>query len=721
MRILDVFKKKEPVSISVASVNKEVRTFNGSDLAKINNMPYLYTWFWTANLGVPRQTDILEIRKYSKSCWVQMVKNAIKKQVMICDWNIICEDEKEDILKYKEDIKKTKQLLMFPNRNGDTFWSLWTPFVDDVLDIDAGVIWKGRNGKGELVELFSYDGSRFLYDIDEHGIINGFYQYSYRSPKSKPIFFKKDEIIYGKLNGVTEQFPYGWSPLQSIRQEVELMIQSTRQNKEYYQNNAIPDGIISVPMQQDAMERFKSDWESQVKGKPHKLVFHNSEANFTPLTMSNKDMEWLEGQKWYFHTIFAVYGLSPQEVGFYENSNTDTQAGQERMTVKNAIKPYLKLIEDKINNEIIPDVVGHTEIKFKFFPADHEVELQEHAQTMGKLQANVYTINEVRAMEGLGPVEWGEKPMFVQQQERNTEAASQFNQQHDNSSSDKEKDKKDETKKKLELTEKSALIDSGEDIVEEADDYASFLDKNFSQWETKVLSFVDSSLKEELHKDYEIIDKKLGEFLSRLFNVINTAKFFTGLKAVIKSTLKDGVTDTEKELNVDIGFSLGMDKQSEILANRQLDGFYIEGKRWAGLKGVAHDAQHEISEIVRDGIVNGEAIKDIKSKIKNYMTSLKGGEINGEVTEGRAMRIARTESNRFFNYAKTQAYKESGVVSKRKWDAFLDNRTSDICERLNGQEVGLDEPFVDPVTGIAYDQPPAHPNCRSRITGILKE
>jgi phage portal protein BeeE len=82
---------------------------------------------------------------------------------------------------------------------------------------------------------------------------------------------------------------------------------------------------------------------TEVKGKPHKLIFHNSEAQFTPLATSNKDMEWLEGQKWYFHAIFAAYGLSPQEVGFYENSNRSTGESQERVSVKNAIKPYLNL------------------------------------------------------------------------------------------------------------------------------------------------------------------------------------------------------------------------------------------------------------------------------------------------------------------------------------------------------------------------------------------
>ena len=123
--------------------------------------------------------------------------------------------------------------------------------------------------------------------------------------------------------------------------------------------------------------------------------------------------EWLDGQKWYHHAIFAAYGVSPQEVGFYENSNKATGESQERITVKNAVKPYLKLIEDKINREIIPELVGHDEVKFKWFPKDDTAEKVKHEQMMAKLNANVYTINEVRAKEGLDPVEWGEQPMAM--------------------------------------------------------------------------------------------------------------------------------------------------------------------------------------------------------------------------------------------------------------------------------------------------------------------
>lgn len=258
-------------------------------------------WFFNAEMGMPRAINIVEVRQYAKETTTQMVINTIIRQLRNSEWIITPKDADDESVvdSYEDEIKLVTDFLEQPNRNGDTFWDIWGPFVRDICELDAGVVLKGRNGSGELKELFVHDGARFLVKIDEYGIIDGYYQYSFRMPENAPKFFEKKNIIYGKINSNTEFFPYGWSPVQSLQQVIEILIQSTRYNKEFYQNNAIPDGLVSLPMDQSQLDSFRLAWEREVKGKPHKLLFHNSEASFTSLRTNNKDMEWLEGQKWY--------------------------------------------------------------------------------------------------------------------------------------------------------------------------------------------------------------------------------------------------------------------------------------------------------------------------------------------------------------------------------------------------------------------------------------
>ena len=712
MGITDWFKGNKPVQ-----VEKEIRVFNGSQSATAKTLATVPTFFMNPALGVPRRVNILELRQYAKSPWVQMVINAIVKQVMTTDWDIVDEDE-EDENDYETDINKVTTFLKFPNQNNETFYELFGAYLRDILEIDAGVIVKGRTSSGELTELYVHDGSRFLVDMNKYGQTEGYFQYSFNNPMGAPAPFGKDEIVYGSINKSTEHKPYGYSPLQSIVQEVELMIQSSRYNKEYFINNAVPDGIVSIPMDDpDQMERVRAAWE-QLRGKAHKLLFlSNPGVDFKQLKTSNKDMEWLEGQKWYFHTIFGAYGLSPQEVGYYDNSSRATGDSQERITIKNAVKPYLKHIEDKINREIIPDLVGHDKIKFKWFPKDHVEEKVEHEQTMAKLAANVLTINEVRNREGLEDVEWGDQPIAFSQQDRFIENQPSQEEEKPSKEENKPVQDRDQRRDDAEEAKKKSLETFKKEVPEfieqeEASDYETFLRRQFQSWEDKIFKFIDTTLEDEIiEKDVDLVSKSFGDFIRGVFNSINTAGFRDSIKRVIGFHVKEGVAEAEEQINMDVGISVNLNEKIGFLADRQLDGFQIDDKRWEGIKGVAHDAQLDIGNIVQKGLSNRDGLGSIKTQIKDYMDTLTGT----ESSEGRAMKIARTEVNRFRNAGSQQTYIDSGLKGKKVWMSLEDNRTSDICKRLDGVAVDVKDQFFSEVSNKHYEHPPGHPNCRARI------
>jgi len=384
---------------------KEVRTFSASDLTPDNKLPAI-PWLYHSEYGVPIRADVLTLRALAKSSWVQMVENTISKQVLQTEWTITVADETEDLEQYQADIDRITTFLNYPNRNNQTFAEVWSMFLRDVLEIDRGIIVKGYAPNGELAELFPADGSRFLTKLDKYGIIEGYYQYSFYSPQGKPIFFEKNEVVSGTLNISTERFPYGFSPLQSVQQEVELLINSTRYNKDFYKNNAIPDAIGVFDTDEDGMRRINLEWDQNVRGKAHKMLMTNAKNfDLKVLRMNNRDMEWLEGQKWYHHAVFGAYGLSPQEVGFYESSNRATSDGQERTSIRNAVKPYMKLIADKINREIIPDLIGNDNLIFKWEPKNVAEEQQAHAQDMDLIDRGILTIDEYRASVGMEALE----------------------------------------------------------------------------------------------------------------------------------------------------------------------------------------------------------------------------------------------------------------------------------------------------------------------------
>jgi len=702
-------------------MTSKARVFNASgEKTVIENMPYVPNWFFNAHLGQPRNINIVELRQFAKSPWVHMVKGTIVKQAIDTPWEIRTVDD--DDKKVYPEIEKVTEFLKFPNSNGDTFKDVWGAYLNDTLEIDAGVIFKGRNYKQKMVEMFAFDSARFLVNMDEHGLIDGYYQYSLRHPKAQPKFFAKSDLIYGKINNNTEFFPYGFSPLQSVQQVVELLIQSTRSNKEFFKRNAIPDGLISVPMPDDQLERFKDEWLNEVVNKPHKLLFHNTPVDFKQFSPTNKDMEWLEGQKWYHHLVFAAYGLSPQEAGFYEGSSRATGESQERISVKNAISPYLSHIEDKINREIIPEFFEDKEnipIEFKFFPKDHVAEKIEHDQVMSKLNSNVYTINEVRSMEGKEPVEWGDQPMAMAMQEKAAENESKKDEK------DKDEDKREvrppKERPEDDKTERKTLefyneIKKKIDSVEEATDYNSFLKSQFEKWETHILKAIEDHIDAEVPAE----SKSFNDFVVRVFNVINTAPFRDKVKSFVSKHMKEGLEKAEVNLNLDIPMSEVFRNRMKSLADQQIEGYNIHGKRWAGIKGVGRELQNKIVQDVSESLRERKSVNQIKENIKELMAKEKGGTVNGKVTEGRTMKIARTEVTNMRNAGRLQAYQDSGVKGKKVWVTQKDDKVSKTCKSLEGQKVGLFEPFID-FQDKEYMRPAAHSNCRCHILMEAKE
>lgn len=400
-------------------------------------------WFYSARLGQPRGVDIEKLRTLSKSAWIQMVLSTFKKQIYSTDWDIVKIDE-EDETDRTEDIKKVKAFFENINENGQNIDDINSELITDIGEIDAGClnfiytaesydigelpIWDNWGnvigtetglvlkpfGQRELVQIKSIDGGSMLKQVDIHKNLKRFYQYSFKHPRLNPTPFEKDEITYLIMNCKSYSV-YGFSPVQSVQQVIELLIQGTRYNKDIFTNNAIPDMLATIPkLSDEGLKKLKRMWNNEFKGKPHQVGFLNWEiGNVHKLAESNRDLEWLDGQKWYFKLVFAVFGVSPTESGFFENSNKSNDEGQERVTVRNALKPYFQLFERVHTNKTICEILQNKNhgLKFEYKPKDQVREKLEFEQNTKELELGIITINEYRRLQGKEDVEWGDEPL----------------------------------------------------------------------------------------------------------------------------------------------------------------------------------------------------------------------------------------------------------------------------------------------------------------------
>lgn len=111
----------------------------------------------------------------------------------------------------------------------------------------------------------------------------------------------------------------------------------------------------------------------------------------------------------------------------------------------------------------------------------------------------------------------------------------------------------------------------------------------------------------------------------------------------------------------------------------------------------------QIVQTVRDGVTLGQTSQEISSNVKN-LTKLQ---------QRQAATLARTITNYVSIQAREVVMREnSDITDSYKWIATLDSRTSLICAGRDQQvfKESNDSP-----------KPPAHFNCRSTITPIVKD
>lgn len=692
--------------------------FNAGDTAPDELLPTAPQWFFKSTYGQPRGVNIYELRQFAASPWAQMVTSTFRRRFFTTPLKVVNVDP-EDKNDYVEERKILMDFARRVNSNNETLIDSLLPVVTDVAEIDAGAqikvfsedSYETQNvdlvdpygkivdtrpmrvlkplGQRTLVELWYADGSTILKQFDVYRRLQGYFQYSWIHNNPKPVFFERDQVAYYAING-TSYRGYGFSPLQTVQQVVELLINATRWNKEFYKNNAMPAAVVSLMggLSPEQVKVVQNQWEREFKGKSHKLLFQNSPVDVKPLQIGAREMEWLEGQAWYMHLVFGAYGVSPVEVGYHEKVNVGNQEGQERVTSRNGIEPYFRAFEQRLYADIVPELLQmeNPPVKYVFDYTDDAKSKEQHRRNMEKLDHNVMTVNEVRALEGLDPVEWGVEP----QSERQAKMSLQAQQQ-------------DVPDPKVEPAQSRQTKSLGTEpsVVEESEDYEEFFQKQVDKWESAAVSAIEKV-------DLDVTNKTFGEFLQQLANSINSSPFFNRVRKFVKESMKEGLAAAEEELGVQVGAGKRFNARVEALANQQLNGYLINGKMWHGIRGATTELRMDVLQAVEDGVRNKKSRSEIIADVRKIF---RGSSMS------QASTIARTETTRFINEGKLSGYVDSGIKGRKAWSVVPSNCCEECHEmekRYGEKGIPFDDDFVTR-DGTHMPYPPIHPNCRCVI------
>ena len=737
------------------------------------NKAYIPKFLYKPPYGYPRFANMGYIRYLAQTPYVEMCIDTILKNLSSIDWEILPTKGMEDQADEAE-IEQIRNFFDNPNTNTETFSQVFIEMpVRDMLEINSGILNKVYNMKEELVEIVARDGATFTKNPNVHGmytdrddiilpknvvdtnnvheVLNPYVDISGAQAREKaayfqygwiagpvPIPFGKKEIIWIEGMKRTDDH-YGWSPVQILAKNLQMLVYSIESDLEYFNDNNVPKGIIGLEDSDSGeLDSFKTQWNElqmkkdefgNMKKMMNKVPIVNKVPKFERIEFSSSEMEIIEKQKWYTKMVWASFGVTATELGYTEDAKgSANMIVQSKVFRKKAINPILRKLEALYTINIISEFeywgtvttesgkkIRKPKYEFVFKKFDVDEERQKYELYKLQSESGIRTINEIRSDEGFDEVEWGDQPPSQwmgggnnfnvtngqegygdyedsgEEEDLDGEDGNVGQDPENDVRNRDEPDQKGYEKKKQKSQVKAQPVKNP--LILGPNEKLS----GYKKLETAIRYVLKNNQKEliELVKK-EMSTKTLNEVksLDTIIAQIKNILSFDALKEfayrVIKGNYMDGFEDAEK----DIGINLMPDQNA-------ID--YISSYTYDNIKGMTEDIANNLRQVMQRGFMDGSNLTVMKEEITKVF----------DVGQNRAEMIARTESNRAANFGRLDGYKKSGAKGKKVFDAHLDNRTSELCKRLNGQERELDEDFVDPKGEWSGPTAPAHVNCRS--------
>ena len=739
------------------------------------NKGYVPKFLYKPPFGYPRFANMSYVRYLATTPYVEMCIKTIIDEIAAIEWDIIPNDGMEDQADEAE-IENIRNFFLNPNTNNESFEEVFVRMpVRDLLEVNTGLLNKVFNMKEELVEIVARDGATFTKNPNVHGMYTyrddiimptnivpdtrgeylnaymeitasdareraAYFQYGWISGPV-PIPFGKREIIWIEAMKRTDDY-YGYSPVQVLAKSLQMLMYMIESDLEYYNDNNVPKGIIGLDESDaDEIKAFKEQWFETQRTKDefgswkkimNKVPIVNKVPTFTRIEFSASEMQVIEKQKWYSKMVWASFGVTPTELGYTEDAKgSANQIVQSKVFRKKAINPVLRNLESDYNMSIVSEfkylgtiktksgkTITRPKYLFVFKKFDVDDERQKYELYKLQTESALRTINEVRMEEGLDEVEWGDKP--PNQWMGGGQNVNLYGNNNDNNSgSDKKppKDPKEDDgeqevnqnpegdKRNREAPDKKAQPMSNPLIMEEGERPSGYqrLESAIRYVNRQNEDTVKKILEQEIGKNTlqnikSIEDKGLNEIIAKIKSILSISALKDITRAIIRNNYMKGWDEAEKDLNINI-----VPDQNAIE--------YITNYTYDNIKGMNDDIAEKLRQTFQRGFMAGTPLETMKAEITKVF----------DVGDNRAEMIARTESNRAANFGRLHGYQKSGAKGKKVYSAHIDNRTSPLCKRLNGQEQPLEGDFEDPKGEWRGPVPPAHVNCRSSWTFKIED
>jgi hypothetical protein len=231
--------------------------------------------------------------------------------------------------------------------------------------------------------------------------------------------FTADEMAFCVRNPRTSTrvYRYGFPEIELLITTITSLLWATEYNRRLFSQGSTIRAIINLQgkIPPKILEDLKKQWHAQLAGVQNawKTPVVNSDGmQVFPLQWNNREMEfqaWLE-----FNTKLscAIWQIDPSEINFDLRGSSQQQPlfmssneAQQKVSKDRGLTPLLRFVEDSLNRHIVWAIDDRFELAFVGLDAKTEEQATQLRLQQGQSHL---TLNEVRALEDLDPVEHGD-------------------------------------------------------------------------------------------------------------------------------------------------------------------------------------------------------------------------------------------------------------------------------------------------------------------------
>jgi HK97 family phage portal protein len=359
---------------------------------------------------LPKPTP-MNLRRFAETPVVRRAINVIKDRIAAMDWQVrvrrgVAPDEVAYAGRRLQTLRRT---LEEPN-DQDSFRTLIEQAIEDALTGGCAAIEMEPTGEAERAAmLWAVDGASIRVNPGWDGQPDAprYAQVMPGQPETSGIELRDDQLMYVRMNPRSFT-PFGLGPLEVAFETVNQFLSAHRFAGKLAANSVAQYALWlneATPAQHDRLIRW---WQDEIEGTGRVPLISTVQKpevlRFAQGTDADLRLAW---QEFLIRMVANAFGLPPLLLGLESDVNRSTAAELADEAFRGAILPLAQLLAGHITRDLFAKCIGWREFEFVFNGLNARDEETELAVQVQLLQAGVLTVNEVRAMRGLGPLETG--------------------------------------------------------------------------------------------------------------------------------------------------------------------------------------------------------------------------------------------------------------------------------------------------------------------------